>query len=445
MSKREKMTFGSHRGILWTIGLAFVCSSCVTVRLNEEITSYRSTVEALEGKLVRNANDADALRDLGVIYVQTRLYPRAEGYLRKAVAIEPDDPKALFYLGLSCEFQHKRDTALNIYVRYTNLSTPNPYRKLMEGRYGQLTRDAIREQFQALIANENSLSDAVMSPSTVAVYPLVYQGTDARYGALGKGLSEMMLIDLSQVKSIKLVERVRLEALLNELKFSQSRLVDPATAPRLGRLLKAGRMISGSYNISRGSAIRLDVAVWDIADRRYPNGTSTSDSPENLFKMEKHLVFAIIEKMGITLTRQEQERIQYVPTKNLQAFIAYSLGLEKEDEHDFKAAAGYFNQAAGLDPGFTRAQTKKNEMEALSYGGGSTTEVYAMAQTFDPPIRPDAASGGSDLLIQRLRTLNESLGSGFLPGIDSRKPVEDAHGSGAPFGTLPEPPKPPNR
>ena len=428
-----------------TLCLALVCSSCVSVRESEDISSYRTTMEALEARLVRSPEDEDALRDIGVICVQTQHYPRAEGYLRKAVDRKPDDPKALFYLGLSLEFQRKRDTAINVYVRYTTLSSGTQYRKLMEGRYGQLTREALQEQFQSLLANETSLSDAEMSPSTVAVYPLTYQGTDAKYSPLGRGLSEMMLVDLGQVKALKLVERVRIEALLDELKFGQSALVDPGTAPRLGKLLRAGRMISGSYNVSEQSAIRVDVALWDVAKKQYPQGATKSDSPENLFKMEKEMVFGIIQKLGITLTKAERDRIEFIPTSNIQAFLAYSLGLEKEDQHDFKSAAGYFNQASGLDPGFARAQAKKNEMEALSYAGGSPSEVYAVAHTFDPAIRPDVAAAKSDLIIGRLRTLDTSLGSGFLPGVDSRKPAENAHSSGAPFGVLAEPPKPPGR
>ena len=61
--------------------------------------------------------------------------------------------------------------------------------------------------------------------------------------------------------------------------------------------------------------------------------------------MQKEVVFKVVKDMGITLTREETEQIQRIPTKNLQAFLAYSIGLEKEGQGDFEAAGVYFKQA----------------------------------------------------------------------------------------------------
>ena len=422
-----------------------VIASCVTVKMGENIDDYGATVKTLQAKLLENPNDADALRDLGVIYFQTSQFTKASEYLKRSSSVSPGDPKTLFYFGMSLEYQDNKEAALAIYLNYADASSLSPYRKLMEGRYRQLTRDIIQKQLQFLIAREDSLTDKKMAPKTVAVFPIVYKGADEKFAALGTGLSELMISDLGQVRSLLLVERIRIEALLQELKFGTSKLVDPATAPRLGRLLGSGRMVAGTFNVSDNKRLRVDVASYDVPGRKFPDPTSKSDALDDLFRLEKDLVFEVIKQMGITLTPAEREKIQLLPTKNLQAFLSYSIGLEREDARDFRSAAAYFKEAALLDPGFSKAKTKGGEADALSSAGGPRDNAVAAAQRIDPPIAADAVFAPSDLLQSRLKTLGDNIGLGFIPGPDNRKPPEQAAIEGAPVGDLPKPPRPPTK
>ncbi|MGH9426462.1 MAG: CsgG/HfaB family protein, partial [Terriglobia bacterium] len=247
--------------------LSFLLVSCATVKYQESISDYRKQIASLEARLRVQPNDADALRDLGVIYFQAQEYPQARDYLKRASTIDARDAKTLFYYGMTLEFENNIQAALAAYINYSDFSSLSPYRKLMEGRYRALTRDIIQQQLQVLVTQEQVLGDKDMSSTTVAVFPLIYQGTDEKFAALGKGLSEMILIDLGQVNALRLVERIRIDALLAELRFGQTQKVDPATAPRLGRLLSAGRIVGGTYSVSGDETMRLDVTSWDVITR----------------------------------------------------------------------------------------------------------------------------------------------------------------------------------
>jgi TolB-like protein len=345
---------------------------------------------------------------------------------------------------MSLETAGNDSAALGIYINYTDISGLSPYRRLIEGRYRQLTQDIIHRQFRTLLLKEESLGPGRLGTKTLAVFPLLYQGTDTKFDALGKGLSEMMIIDLGQVRSLQLVERVRIEALLDELNLGQSRYVDQSTAPRVGKLLSAGRIVNGSFNVSADNRLRLDVASWDIPRKKFPNPVTQSDDLENLFKLEKDLVFSIIKEMGIQLTPAEREKIQFIPTRNITAFLAYSIGLKEEDRGDFKAAGVYYKQAVSLDPGFALAKSKADAADALAAAGGDRLNALAAVEAIDGP-----AGGGKgptrDLIMLRLENLSGSIGSGFQGGEDGRKPAEEAARAGAPVGRLPEPPRPPQR
>ena len=61
-------------------------------------------------------------------------------------------------------------------------------------------------------------------------------------------------------KDIRLVERSRLNDIMNELKLSESDFIDPQAAVKLGRGLGASYMVVGSY-IIQDTIIRVDVVL----------------------------------------------------------------------------------------------------------------------------------------------------------------------------------------
>jgi tetratricopeptide (TPR) repeat protein len=419
--------------------------SCITVQYNADISDYHRQIAELEAQLTRKPNDAGALRDLGAIYFEVKQYPRAETLLKKSYDLDEKDAKTQFYYGMTLEFENKLQSALAIYINYSDFSSLSPYRKLMEGRYHSITLDIIHLQLQELLAKEASLTNNAVPTTSVAVFPLDFEGGNERFTPLGKGLSEMMTIDLGQVKNLNLIERVRVEALLDELKLSQSKLFDPATAPRFGKLLSAGRIVAGSYSVSKEDQLTLNVASWDVVKKQYPKTVSQSDALANLFRLEKDLVFDVIKKLGIKLTAAERTAIQRIPTRNIQAFLMYSIGLDREDAHDFDAAKVYYEQATSLDPGFDQAKTKTEAMGAMVVAGGDKGKALTYAQSVDPLPTPDANVGQTDLMTNRLESLGNGIGSGFYPGQDDRKPAQEAAAAGELGGTLPPPPRPPGK
>lgn len=209
--------------------------SCATVRFNEDISAYESKIRSLERKIRADATNASALRDLGVIYFQTQNYDQAKEYLQKAFALNKQDAKTTFYLGMAYEFQDKNQLAVLFHERYKEAPRLSPYRRLMEGRYRRLTKELIRQEARQLLQKVETLGADRMSPQSIAVLPLRYQGKDLKYAPLGKGISEMLIGDLGQVRQLKMVERIRLQVLLDEMALAQQPAFDKSTAPRYGK------------------------------------------------------------------------------------------------------------------------------------------------------------------------------------------------------------------
>ncbi|MFQ5570997.1 MAG: tetratricopeptide repeat protein [Rhodothermales bacterium] len=430
--------------------LGLLAASCAPPGpiFGEDIEDYEEAIADLQAQVGRNPSDAQALRDLGVIYLRTNNFGRANEFLEMAFARDPDDPKTLFHLGLANESVGKHDTALRLYERYPEFSILSSYRRLMAGRYAWVIRKKMNDEVQARVADEARLVGDRLEPRVVAIYPLTYQGSDEQYAALGRGLAEMVTVDLSRVDELRLVERTRLQALLDEIELAQGDQFDPATAPRVGRLVGAGRLVGGVYNVLADGNLRLDANLWE--NDGVQSLDPQSDALRNFFQLEKRLVFDLIDEMGIELTQEERLAIEFTPTQNLQAFLAFSRGLEREDAGAFGEAAGFFEQAVQLDPNFREARARADESQGQAVASGALTTALAAAFTQDPT--PPLPSGPAvDAMVNLLQVLNLNVGSYLVPGQDAREPAVETgvtnggNGGGGGDDTLPDPPPPPPR
>ena len=417
------------------LALSLFSFSCSQGLFVGELSDYEDQIAELQARLIEAPSDAEALRDLGAIYLQVRQFGPANEYLEQAFALNPNDPKTLFNLGLANETVSKRDTALRLYEKFVDVPRSSPYRRMMEGRYEWLSRRILRDQVER-IASQEPIGGTETSPQVVAVFPFSYQGTDDRYTPLARGLAEMVSVDLANIEEIRVVERIRLQVLLDELELSQSDYVDPSTAPRVGQLLGAGRLVSGSYNVIGKENLRMDGAFLELETSSVEAVNSQSDALRNLFLMQKAFVFNLVDQMGLILTPEEREGIEFIPTQNIQAFLAYSRGLREEDAGAYGMAAGFYRRASRLDPDFTLAKEAAERAETMDAADMDISELVAQSSDIESMNVFDV-----DLLGLRIEIMNNELGSGIIPGDESREPATETSGGG---GILPDPPRPPS-
>jgi TolB-like protein len=401
---------------------------------------YRDRLPALEARIAQAPTDADAFRDLGEAYAQLQRFREAERVLTRAYEIDSDDPQTLYYLGVAHEGAGSEAEALFVLGQYGRVSPDSPYRSLMEARHTWLRRAVARRELQALLVMEDEAA-AARASDAVAVFPFIYRGSDPRFEVLGRGLGEMLTVDLASVDALTVVERVRLQALLQELEFAQGDGFDPQTAPRIGRLLQSSRVVGGSFDV-RGERLETDVVLWEWRDEPLPALSEHDDTLDALFRLQNEIAFGLIDELGISLSPAERDRIEQIPTRDLQAFLAFSRGLWEEDAGDFAAAAAQFQQAARLDPGFSLAGQRAGAARALSNTAGPISAALDGGKT-----ATGAGAGGSqssmmsDLVGARLSTLNQNIGAHVVPSEETRSaetPFEPPA-----IEPIPDPPPPP--
>ena len=117
-----------------------------------------------------------------------------------------------------------------------------------------------------------------------------------KYGDLGGPLRDMLTSDLSLVKNLTMVDRQSLEKLLAEQNLNNSKNFDNATAARLGKLLGAEIIITGTYFELFGS-LRVDAKFINVETGAISFSVGVDGAREKFFDLKKSLADLIIEKL----------------------------------------------------------------------------------------------------------------------------------------------------
>lgn len=402
---------------LVAIGVAAVAVGCAS---SGQMKSA-DAVTRLERAHASRPNDPSVARSLGIAYYKAGRYPDARKQLEQAVRLDPRDGTAALYLGLTAEQQKDIPAAKAAYQGYVRYGRTSKIRKQLDARLAALTREELQVLAKSAVAREQQLSTQQGSARTVAVMPLRFTGTDSTLQPLERGLAELITTDLSRSHQLTVVERARLQSLLDEIALQQSGQTDSATNVRAGKIIQAGRIVNGQI-VQTGTRLRVDAAIVNTQTSQLAGGAANENLLEELFAIEKAIVLQLFDSLGVTLTTAERNAIEQRPTRSLQAFLAYSRGLRLEDQGKYDEASRSFQDALRLDPGFGQASQKSAENQAAAIGvqmsaatveaGLTGTAEGAVAQRAQQGQAPPTGSGAGASASGMASGVNESRSEG---------------------------------
>ncbi len=186
--------------------------------------------------------------------------------------------------------------------------------------------------------------------NTLAVSPFGEKGNTAKTQYLRKALAAMIITDLSKAKGIQVVERVRMQRLLDELKLGRSGIVDPATSPRVGRLLGAGKIVSGSMLGAGADDLHVLRILTSVSSGKDLGDQDARGKTDEFFKMQKAIVFGILKDLGIRLTPAEEAMINRYATRSYNGLLLYGEGLDWQDLGEWDKALDAFKRCVTIDP-----------------------------------------------------------------------------------------------
>lgn len=203
------------------------------------------------------------------------------------------------------------------------------------------------------------------------------------------GLAQMLITDLSGAAPAPIVERARLQAVLDELKLGHEGAVAPETAAQVGKLVGAEFLVLGSFFELMGT-MRVDARLVRVETGEIVWAHGVDGPTDTLFELEGALSDALVKALkGAPKRPKRPSRSQGVlaptpapapaptpaPTRatgpavvapekgELAAALRFSEGLLHLDDRDLPRAKEAFEAALGVDPSLVDARA---ELERLS-------------------------------------------------------------------------------
>lgn len=356
------MMFKSALLLVLVAGVAGCASSMQ--QLGNEPTP--DEIPALEARSEANPDDAALWVRLGRAHRANDDLEASLEALHRARNLDPERSSVVVHLGLTHEAMGRPDLAREVYADYAATGSDEAVITWIDERGPELRRQELIRSARSAARREAELVDTPPQAGHVAVFPFVYTGTDPQFTALGRGISELLVYDLSVSGRLTLLERIQVQAVLDELELAEAGRVDPVTATRSGRILGAEHSIMGVIDAA-ADRLNLEASVVQTGvDDPNPSPISREDDLVDLFDVLKEVVLQIHRDLGIELTAAEEERVLEYRTRSLDALLAFSEGLLAEDRGNFAEAAGHFRSAVEIDPGFGEAEVRAVEADNLT-------------------------------------------------------------------------------
>jgi len=394
---------------------AILLSAFTAMGCTSAISGSADSISRWEKARAADPKSESVERSLGIAYFKANRDDDARGALQQALAMDPNDGVAALYLGLTDEAANDISGARKAYEDYLRVGKTRSAKKQIQDRLAALKLKEIQLAAKQALSHESELAGTPGPENTVAVMPFTFSGSDTSLKPLERGFAELVTTDLSHVSSLTVVERMRLQAVLDELMLQQHEGLAGGTGVRLGHILQVRKIVAGSIQ-QQGNDLTTSALTVDASTSATTPAARDQQTVDNLFTMEKNIVLGLISNMNVQLTTAERNAIEQRPTRSLAAFLSYSRGLELEDQGRFDEAGRLFDNAVRIDPTFGSAQVKSQEAKSAATG----TQVSA--NTVEASLRGSTEGAAVSAATSTATTTSTSAGGAASSVADGLNP-----------------------
>jgi tetratricopeptide (TPR) repeat protein len=340
-------------------------------------------VPQLEEAYRSRAGDVDVGMLLVMAYRGADRGSDARDLLETLQEDNPGESGLAFLSGVLFEDAGMFDEALAEFDRLLEGDLVPSIREDIEVRVQKLRAEAIRADVRRSLAQEAELTQGPPDPGTIGVFPFVYEGTDENWAPLALALPELLSTDLGITGRLRLVERIAVQALLDEIALNEAGRVESATAARGGRILGSRHIVQGRLRVSEDGEVSVDAALVEVLGTAPEQVDPLQGASEldRFFDLEKSLAFDLYEELGIALTPAEREAINERQTESIEALLAFGRGLAAMDAGDFGRAQEEFQAASLADPSFSLPTSEVQRSAALAASPASVMAAQAIRAT----------------------------------------------------------------
>ncbi|MFL5350050.1 MAG: CsgG/HfaB family protein [Hyalangium sp.] len=219
-------------------------------------------------------------------------------------------------------------------------------------------------------------AESTASKRVVAVLYFDNNTGDASLDVLQKGFADMMVTDLSAVDQLQLVEREKLQQIIDEQKLQRSKYFDPKTAVRLGQLVGAQYAVAGSFQ-AVDPQLRIDIKLIEIGTGKVLVADKVTGLKNRLFELQQQLVSRFVAGLELKLSGAPRLKSR---APDVDTLLSYSQGIDLMDQGKLQEASEQLAAVVSKAPTFLLARERHEQILArLKAAETKRTETFSDA------------------------------------------------------------------
>jgi TolB-like protein len=183
----------------------------------------------------------------------------------------------------------------------------------------------------------------------IALSDFAVHSKNPKYEYMGKGISEMIAVELAKSTGLDLIEREKRAEMLEEIEFALSDLADATRQVEVGKMLAAKYLVFGEIidmdkdvlislrmvEVETAEIVWIDQVVTNIANYDYITGFFTE---------------SILKYLGLSVPRSTVAKVESIKAKDEDAVVAFSKAVDAYDRKENAAAREELVRARRIDP-----------------------------------------------------------------------------------------------
>ena len=170
-------------------------------------------------------------------------------------------------------------------------------------------------------------------PETIAILPFENNSVvdKEKLDPLKKGLADMLTTEMSKVKALKVLERAKIQTVVEELNLNETDLIDKNTTQKMGRLLGARVMLFGGFTNLFDDKLRIDIRIVRTETGEVLKAEEETGELKQFLPMLQALVKKVASQMDVALSSDEEHSLAASEDTKFSSYVLYAQGVDLED------------------------------------------------------------------------------------------------------------------
>jgi TolB-like protein len=202
---------------------------------------------------------------------------------------------------------------------------------------------------------------------TIAVLDFMNRSIDdkAKFDPMEKGFSELIINSLSGATNLKVIERERIQWILDEIGLENDpSKFDQTSAVRVGKQLGVHTVLLGSFIKLRGE-MKLLARLVKVETSEILATEDIKGDVDDVFELADKLSEKVAKTINVKLAQMPTGSMAKSTTENLDAMLSYSAGLDFLEKGNYIEAYRRFEEALKYDPNYEKARQKQESIRPL--------------------------------------------------------------------------------